>query len=178
MQKIDNWVAEFAASLFRRAYFLTSHRETAEDLVQETFLAAMQQMDKFEGKSSPKTWLFSILHHKTADYFGKKFQQPTTLTNDFFTPDGDWKTEHRPQLDWQDSPENLLDDEQFQKVLQKCLDDLPTAWRGAFLLKFLDGKKGTEICQDLNLTQTNYWQILHRAKLQLRFCLEHYWFKK
>lgn len=175
--EIEAWVEAYGEALYRRAIFLTSQPEAAEELVQETFLAALINFNKFERKSSPKTWLFSILHHKTADFFRKKLQKPESPPDNFFTPDGAWEETHRPLLDWQNSPVNLLDDADFQEVLQRCLDDLPELWRGAFLMKFLENRKGTEICQDLNLTPTNYWQILHRAKLQLRYCLEVYWFK-
>ena len=65
----------------------------------------------------------------------------------------------------------------FQKVLQKCLDALPEQWNMCVKLKYLTEKSGEEICQELNIAPTNYWQIVHRAKLQLRNCVENNWFK-
>lgn len=173
---LEDWVQQHSDSLFRRALFLTSNREVAEDIVQETFLAAVKAIDGFSGKSEPKTWLLGILNHKTADYFRQKFRNPE-VGADFFTASGDWKGELAPSKDWLNEPEHLLDIPDFQKVLHQCLDDLPETWRSAFLLKFLENKKGKAICQELGITQTNYWQMLHRAKLQLRHCVEVYWFK-
>ena len=174
---LEDWVKQYGDTLFRRALFLTSNREVAEDIVQETFLAAVKAIDGFSKKSEPKTWLLGILNHKTADYFRQKFRNPEIGANDFFTASGDWTSEKAPSKDWIDEPENLLDNSDFQKVLHQCLDDLPEIWRGAFLLKFLENKKGRVICQELGITQTNFWQMLHRAKLQLRHCIEIYWFK-
>lgn len=174
---LEQWVTLHADALFRRAFFLTSHRETAEDLVQETFLAAAQGMDSFAQKSSPRTWLFGILHHKTADHFRQAMRQPVSLTNEFFDDKGQWQKSLTPLLEWMSGPENLLDDADFERILQQCLDDLHPTWRGAFLLKFLENKKGKVICQELQLTPTNFWQIIHRAKLQLRHCLDMLWFR-
>ncbi|MDO8366633.1 MAG: sigma-70 family RNA polymerase sigma factor [Saprospiraceae bacterium] len=174
---LEDWVKKYSDILFRRAYFLTSNREVAEDIVQETFLAAVKAIEGFSWKSEPKTWLLGILSHKTADYFRQKFRNPEVGADDFFTTTGDWKGEQAPSSDWLSGTENLLDNVDFQKVLHQCLDDLPEIWRGAFLLKFLENKKGPVICQELGITQTNFWQILHRAKLQLRRCIEVYWFK-
>lgn len=174
---LEGWVIQYSDVLFRRALFLTSNREVSEDLVQETFLAALKAIKGFSGINEPKSWLLGILNHKTADYFRLKFRNPEVSAGDFFTNSGDWKGEQAPSRDWQNETENLLDNSDFQKVLHQCLDDLPEIWRGAFLLKFLQNKKGQVICQELGITQTNFWQILHRAKLELRYCLEVYWFK-
>ena len=71
----------------------------------------------------------------------------------------------------------MLDDAEFQTVLQKCLNALPEKWNLCVKLKYLTGKSGDEICQDLDITSSNYWQMIHRAKLQLRNCVETNWFK-
>jgi len=177
------WVADYADDLFQRALYLTSHRETAEDLVQETFLAAAQQVARFSGNSSPRTWLAAILRNKVADYFRDRYRkspnnQPEAAVEDsFFTPEGTWCPEAMP-AEWDDSPVNLLDDPNFSHVLEDCLKHLPPAWHGVVVYKFLEDRKGNEICQKLGITTTNYWQILHRAKLQLRHCLEKQWFNQ
>ncbi len=182
---IQSWVEAFSDKLYSWALYKTNNKETAEDLVQETFLAACESLKKFEGKSEPQTWLFGILNHKIADYFRKIYRNPilnnpgkdTTFINNFFDENGDWLKKERPQS-WGDEGQNLLDDHQFVQLLQVCLKELPDSWFAAINLKFLEQKKGDEICQELRLTATNYWQILHRAKLQLRKCLELKWFKK
>lgn len=179
-EELTNWVNEFTSELYKWAYYKTSSVETAEDLVQETFLAAAQKMDSFKGNSSPKTWLFAILNHKIIDYYRKSVNKPvpieTNTISAFFDEDGSWQQEKRPK-DWEDNEIHLLDDTDFQKVLQKCLDALPKQWNLCVKLKYLTEKSGEEICQELNIAPTNYWQIVHRAKLQLRNCIENNWFK-
>lgn len=182
MEKEDltNWVNEFTSDLYKWAYYKTSSAETAEDLVQETFLAASEKMSSFKGDSSPKTWLFAILNHKIIDYYRKSVKKPVLIESNtiswFFDADGRWQQDKRPK-DWEDDETHLLDDTDFQKVLQKCLDALPEQWNLCVKLKYLTEKSGEEICQELDITPTNYWQIVHRAKLQLRKCVENKWFK-
>lgn len=182
MEKDDltNWVNEFTNDLYKWAYYKTSSVETAEDLVQETFLAAAQKMDSFKGDSSPKTWLFAILNHKIIDHYRNSVNKPISLEANtisaFFDVDGSWQQEKRPK-EWEDDETHLLDDNDFQEVLQKCLDALPEQWNMCVKLKYLTEKSGEEICQELGIAPTNYWQIVHRAKLQLRDCIENNWFK-
>lgn len=178
---LTDWVNQFTNELYKWAYYKTSSVETAKDLVQETFLAAAQKMDSFKGDSSPKTWLFAILNHKIIDHYRKSVNKPVPIESNtisaFFDADGSWQQEKRP-IEWEDNETHLLDDTDFQKVLQKCLDALPEQWSLCVKLKYLTEKSGEEICQELNISPTNYWQIVHRAKLQLRNCVENNWFKK
>lgn len=182
---LSEWIDSYSEYLYSWAYYKTSHRETAEDMVQETFLAACQAIDKFENKSNPKTWLTSILNNKIYDYYKKKaksliqnFSQASDDSDSFlekyFDENGKWQTKSAPTT-W-DSDENLLDNSEFLEVLRFCIDNLPELWNFAVSLKFISNKKGSEICQDLDISQSNYWQILHRAKLQLRECIENNWY--
>jgi RNA polymerase sigma-70 factor (TIGR02943 family) len=186
---IKSWVEKFSDKMYSWAFYKTNSKETAEDLVQDTFLAAYQSLEKFEGKSNPKTWLFGILNNKIADHFRKSYRNTAINESDskqnssssffesFFDTDGKWLKEQQPH-DWADEGVNLLDDEVFIKVLQACMNNLPSSWFSAIQLRYLEEKKGDLICQELKITNTNFWQILHRAKLQLRKCLELNWFKK
>ena len=72
----------------------------------------------------------------------------------------------------------MLDDDEFQIVLNKCLDALPEQWGICVKLKYLTDKRGEEICQELDITPSNFWQIVHRAKLRLRDCIEKNWYSK
>lgn len=87
------------------------------------------------------------------------------------------KKDHKKLSDWQIEDDTLLDDEEFMEILEKYLKALPEKWSIAVKVKYLTGKNGKEICEKLNITSSNFWQILHRAKLHLRDCIETNWFK-
>jgi len=176
-KQISDWVNAYTADLMRWAYAKTSNQEIARDLVQETFLAAVEKPENFKGQSNPKTWLFSILNHKIIDHYRKKkpFKAPDDKAfSRYFDSQGSWLDSAKPHP-WDDDDEHLLDNEDFNRILQICMDALPEAWSYSIKLKYLSEKKGEEICQELGLSTTNYWQIIHRAKLQLRECIENNW---
>lgn len=177
---VKQWVEQYTDDLYRRAYNKTNHRETSEDLVQEVFQAALINFDTFENRSNPKTWLFAILNHKIVDFYRKKVNQPVSIENEifskFFDDDGGWQPEKQPK-EWRESEGHLLDDDDFQEILRKCLEALPEKWNTCIKLKYLTEKNGEEICQELDIAPTNLWQIIHRAKLQLRDCVEKNWFQ-
>jgi len=70
-----------------------------------------------------------------------------------------------------------LEKKEFWEVFQKCQEKLPQTSSDAFTLKEVDKMSGKEICEILNITQANFWVLLHRARLQLRKCLEDNWFE-
>ena len=178
---IEKMVELYTDQLYTFAFYKTSDKETAEDLVQETFLAALKGFEKFENRSELKTWLLTILKNKIADHFRKAYKNNTnksTSINQFFDETENWNSNQRPQ-DWEIEDEShLLDNVEFSKTLNSCIDKLPSHWRTSLLLKYIEEKKTELICQELKISTTNYWQILHRTKLQLRKCLELNWFKK
>lgn len=186
---IKCWVDLYSDNMYSWAYHKTGNKETAEDLVQDTFLAAVNAFSKFEGKSNPKTWLFSILNNKIVDFYRMEVKNPvineasqnvhegTTFFDTLFDTNGGWLNNQVPG-NWGTTPEHLLDNKDFVGVLQLCMSKLPAHWSATVRLKYLEEKKAEHICQELGIATTNYWQILHRAKLQLRKCLEKGWFKK
>jgi len=157
--------------MYSWAFRKVSDAELAKDLVQDTFLAATEKIETFKGESSPKTWLFSILNFKIIDHYRAKVKLPVKLEDqtfsNFFTADGEWLPDKRPGK-WNDEGGHLLDNVEFNAVLKMCIDALPEKWSLSVKLKYLMSKKGEEICQELGITTSNYWQIMHRAKLQLR----------
>lgn len=188
-RNISEWVSLYSDDLYRWAFHKTSDKETAEDLVQETYLAAFKAFDKFQGKSLPKTWLFSIMNNKIMDYHRKRFKSTTynesqlsgkqekgDVFENLFDDSGTWNSDVRPN-DWQDLEVHLLDNIEFKTVLTGCIKKLPKNWDSAIQFKYLKEQNAKEICKELGITSSNYWQILHRAKLQLRMCLEKNWFK-
>lgn len=181
---LEKWVNQFSDELFSWALYKTSSKETAEDLVQETFLAAFHKLDTFQGKSQPKTWLFSILNNKVIDYYrlsAKTTKQTFSLTENsgyelsdgLFNETENWKSNDINPI-W-DQEEELLDNPEFNNMMQDCMEDLPQKWKIAVTSKYLTDKNTDEICQELEITVSNYWQIVHRAKLLLKKCLEVKW---
>lgn len=147
---------------------------SAEDLVQETFLAAYKGWDKFNKEASARTWLFSILKHKLMDHYRKHYRQAATVSSgdEFFDADGNWKPEMKPV----DSEElHLLDDHEFNRVLLHCRKSLPENLFAVIQMKYYSQLDADSICKELNITPTNYWQLMHRAKLKLRDCLQKNW---
>ena len=177
---LAGWVESYTSDLFTWALHKTSDEELARDLVQDTFMAAAEKLDGFREDSSPKTFLFSILNHKIIDHYRRKVNKPVKLDEEklsnVFNADGEWLGSSKPQ-EWKEDETNLLDDDDFQSVLRKCIGNLPDNWNACITLKYLQEKKTEEICQDLGITTSNYWQMMHRVKLQLRECIENIWFK-
>ncbi len=179
--EITSWVKAYTADLFAYALSKVSDKATAEDIVQNTFLSAFESYDKFENKSGAKTWLFSILKHKIADYYRQKYKQVEHHSVDgtadaLFDENGRLKAPCS-SIQWRMNDE-LLDDKEFLQALQHCIEGLPKKMSTVVELKYLNG--GTDsgsVCQQLNITQANFWQIMHRAKLLLKTCIENKWFK-
>lgn len=172
------WVNEFSDGLYSWAYFKTSNKELAEDLVQETFLSAYKGIENFKNESQPKTWLFRILNNKIIDYYRKAATQKEqnidneTAINSLFDDKNHWNSTINFSLE---EEENLLDNTEFIETLNNCINKLPSNWRIAIESKYQNDIKAQDICKDLNITQSNYWQIIHRAKLQLKICIEKNW---
>jgi RNA polymerase sigma-70 factor (TIGR02943 family) len=181
---LSTWVDLYSDDLLRWAEYKLSAKNIAEDLVQDCFMAAFQAYEKFEGRSNAKTWLFSILNRKIADYYRshqsdfKNYADPHIAaaedqTAAIFSSDGHWENMD-PDPIWEDE-KSLLDRPDFHQKFQACLEDLPVLWREVIHSKYIQGLGGQEICQALDISTTNYWQITHRAKLLLKTCIETYW---
>jgi len=165
----------------------TSDAELAKDLVQETFLAGLRSMENFKGNSSERTWLYSILKFKIADYY-RKASTKQEITNSkmrinedasldpYFTDDGSWKENTRPK-DWGIDYSCPIENKELSIALNNCIEKLTHNQRQLIVLKLVEEVEVEKICKELKITATNYWVIIHRAKLQLRSCLEQNWFK-
>ena len=183
------WVDEHGDYLFKYANFRLRDTSAAEDVVQETFLAAIKAYERFEGRGSERTWLVGILKHKITDHFRKHLREaPIGEAEDdgpehgeFFTRtdgwDHHWNNNYAP-TDWHATPEQLVEQDAFWKVFNDCLSPLPKRTACAFTFREVDGLSSEEICDLLSISVNNLWVILHRARLHLRNCLEHNWFRR
>ncbi len=185
----EKWVDNYADYLFSYAISRISKEEEARDLVQDTFLSALKAKDSFKGAASEKTWLVSILKRKVIDRYRKNavrketsFEESDTykvayshyFTEEGFIP-GEWQKQARPQQ-W-NATDGKIEQGEFRKILAACLDKLPKAWSAVFSMKHLEEESSETICKELEISPSNYWVIIHRAKLQMRECLEKNWFK-
>jgi len=179
----DQWVKEHGDYLFSFAISRISSREVAEDLVQETMMSAFQAKEKFRGDSSERTWLISILKRKVIDHYRKQSRNPEVLsdTTSFFytggSQAGSWDKEHAP-TSWDQYRIDDEDEEGLLKVIQYCISLLPGKMQNTFSMKTLDEISTEEICKELGISESNLWVLLHRARLQLRECVERQWYKK
>jgi RNA polymerase sigma-70 factor (TIGR02943 family) len=177
---VKEWVNDYADYLYRYALCRVSDEESARELVQETFLAALESLHSFEQRSTMQTWLTSILRNKIADEYRRKAKtKPLHTENgkeDFFEENGFWKEAYQPKPFGLEA-DTALHNKEFDNILKKCLKKLPSLWNAVFTLKLLDEEKTTAICNKLQITASNYWVIIHRAKLNLRDCLQKTWFK-
>lgn len=178
--QIIEWVNTYTEELLSWTMHKISDSENAKDIVQDTFLAVAKSFDRFKEESNPKTWIFSILNNKISDYYRKKYRQDTKVDYDilssFFTDSGEWNDDKQPQH-WQNDEKNLLDDLKFIEILNYCLEHLPDKFNTVIKMKYYSEKNPKEICQELEISSTNMWQMMHRAKLKLRECVETGWFK-
>lgn len=176
------WVSNYADYLYRYAYTRIDDNEHARDLVQETFLAALESWERFDGRSSEKTWLTAILKNKIFDVYRKKStalnKQSISLNgldnDEFFESNGHWKKEHYPESFGIEEPLEL-ENKEFDSILKACMKKLPPLWKSVFSMKHIDEETSETICAQLNLTTSNFWVISHRAKVCLRECLQRNW---
>jgi len=180
---LETQIAEHQAYLMRFARLQLRNEAWAEDAVSETMLAALSKPQSFGNRSQLKTWMVGILKHKVIDILRQR-RREVTLDD---RPDGDgseeldalmFKTDghfaSRPS-DW-GNPEQELNSRQFFAVLEACAEKLPAAMGRVFLMREWLELPCDEICKELNLTSTNLYVQLHRARLRLRECLELNWF--
>lgn len=175
------WVDQYGNYLYTYAYYRVNSSEVAQDLVQETFVAALKARDSFQGKSTEKTWLVSILKRKIIDHYRKQTRSREEVESNQSSPfisegpdRGKWDPHHRPR-EWPDDPSGM-DRETFYRVLEMCMSLLPEKWSGVFRLRTLEELPAEQVCKELGITSSNFWVIMHRARLRLRECFEKNWY--
>lgn len=167
--------------LLRYARLQLANPAQAEDVVQETLLAALEGGERFSGRSSLRTWLTGILKHKIIDQI-RRSRREQPLADDeqseaeaidaLFVADGHWRGSPG---DW-GNPESALDNSHFWKAFELCLQRLPARTAEVFRMREVMELSTEDICKATGISATNCWVMLHRARLVLRECLQITWF--
>lgn len=174
-----DWLDLYGDALYRYAMLRVQDESLAEDLVQETLLAALRSRERYAGDASEKTWLIGILKHKIVDLFRKSSRE--TVDDEMiyqnlescFDEQGHWRID----LGEWSGPEKALEQEQFWQVLSECVKRMPPRLARLFVLREIEGMECDEIVRVLPVSTTNnLWVMLSRMRLQLRNCLDVHWF--
>ncbi len=163
-------VNDHARPLYRAARGMGFREEEAEDLVQDVLMTFLETLDHFEGRSQIRTWLFGILHRKALErrrdlYRSERHDSIDEVFESRFDASGKWV---RPPEDLH----QLLESKEMGAAIEQCLDGLPPSQREVFVLREMEGEQTAEICSILGITATNMSVLLHRARTQLRECIE------
>lgn len=175
------WLEQYGDVLYRFARARVRDSFAAEDLIQETLLAAYRSRESFSGRSTVSTWLIGILKHKIMDYYRKLTPESGDAgIEDFaysmdtlFTEKEKWKI--KPG-DWGGDPKNVYERKELMTVIHTCLGDMPEKMARIYTLRELEGATTSEICELFGTGKNNCWVILYRARMLLRRCLEVNWF--
>jgi len=185
----DELVNQHHSALIRMAMGYVADREVAEEVVQDTWMAVIESLDRFEGRSSLRTWVCGILIHKAKDR-GIREKRHTTFSafesydddNDEavdpsrFQQTGEWAGHWAfPPQPWDDqTPEKLLASQQAVNAMQRAIDALPTTLKEVLILRDVEGVDAKEVCELLKITETNLYVRLHRARERVRAAVETY----
>lgn len=184
MATFEQQIAELRSYLLKFAMLQLRNTAWAEDAVSETVLAALSKPQAFGNRSQLKTWLVGILKHKVIDALRHHRREvcaaePSDDANEdpleyiAFKADGHYA---EAPADW-GNPEEQINSKQFFNILEACASQLPPTQGRLFLMREWLELSVEEICKELDLTSTNLYVQLHRARLRLRECLELNWFK-
>jgi RNA polymerase sigma-70 factor, ECF subfamily len=177
----------YGAGMLRVAQMYVSSRAVAEEVVQEAWLGVLNGIGRFEGRSSLKTWLFRIVANtaKTrgmresrslpfsafADDEGEPTVSPDRFLGSGERFPGHWSV---PPGNWARLPEGSLLAAETMEVVRRAIDRLPPAQRSVLTLRDVEGLEADEVCNALDLTETNQRVLLHRARAKVRAALEEY----
>ncbi len=185
MSSFEDQIVSLRDYLLKFARLQLRNDAWAEDAVSETVLAALAKPQAFGNRSQLKTWLVGILKHKVVDALRHHHREISGLesTEDdntdpleaiAFKANGHFA---EPPADW-GNPEQQASSQQFFEILEACASKLPATQGRLFLMREWLELSSEEICKELQLTPTNLYVQLHRARLRLRECLELHWFMK
>lgn len=177
----EKWVSLYADYLFNYTISRLNDKDLAKDLVQDTFFSALKAKENFKGESSERTWLIAILKRKIVDYYRKinSTKGKAEVRMNFYADgerEGEWLEESVP-TDWSGEIDKKIENQELALVLEKCISDLPEKYAMVFRMKTIQQIETEDICKELDISTSNLWVIIHRARTQLRKCMEKKWFK-
>jgi RNA polymerase sigma-70 factor (ECF subfamily) len=176
----EQWVDSYGDYLYRYALLRLKDDASAQDAVQETFLAGIKGLDRFDGRVDVKYWLRGILRNKIVDHIRKSVREHPVddregmdIVDQFsFKTFGIGPRKPKP---WQFDPHQEYEKSEFWEVFQQCLSRLKGNIQQVFVLKMLEGMPTDEVCKVLEIEPNHLWVLNHRARKQLKSCLEVHW---
>jgi len=177
----SEWVDAYSDYLYRYALSRLRDVNAAEESLQETFLAGIRYQSQFQGLGSQRAWLLGILKRKIIDYVRSRArlkqvpgdEDETELENRLFDESGFWR---KGASRWAHESMRHVESEELLQVVRRCLSHVPENQANAFVLSVLEDMSTEEICAELDITQSNLWVRLHRARLHLANCVGSHWY--
>lgn len=172
------WVDKYSDYLYNYTIVRVNDPIVAQDLISETFLAGLKSKKNFKGEASERTWLIAILKRKIIDYYrkrnSKKGQAEVHINYKNEDDEGDWLEEHG--TDPSRNIEERMENRELGLAILSCLEELSEKQAEIFKLKTIEGYDTETICKEYNITPSNLWVIIHRARKILADCLQKNWF--
>lgn len=176
----SQWVDRYGDYLFRYAYSRLRDTAASEEVVQETFLAGVRYSQQYSGQGAERAWLLGILKRKIIDHVRARqkhaassgYEDENDLTAQFFDGTGNWKP---GILGWAPAPDEKVEMDELWNVVKDCLSHLPKGQADVFMLSVIEGLDSAEICKELEISPSNFWVRMHRARLGLANCVSQKW---
>ena len=175
----NKWIDLYSDYLFNYTITRVNDRDIAQDLVKDTFFAGLKSMKNFKGEASERTWLVSILKRKIIDYYRKiNSNKGKAEVRVNFSEEGDeegsW-LEKRVADPFDKTAEDNIENKELGLAIHDCLTKLPEKHAEIFKMKTILGYETEVICNEFDITASNLWVIIHRARTALASCLDDNW---
>lgn len=174
----NEWVDRYSDYLYNYTIVRVNDHEVTQDLISETFLAGLKSAVNFKGEASERTWLISILKRKIIDHYrktnSKKGKAEVRMNYSDEDSEGDW-LEERVSDPFDKTAEETMENEELGMAIHNCLDTLNIKQATIFKMKTIDNFDTEAICNEFEITPSNLWVIIHRARTAMANCLEKNW---
>lgn len=176
----EEWVDRYGDYLHAFALSRLRSENAAEEVLQDTFVAAIHSLQQFSGKGSQRGWLMRILRRKIVDHIRQRVKRRATVSLDreydptplVFDEQGRWMKGAFPTI----SPDQIVESKELWQIIQSCLARIPQTQADVFVLSVFEEMETSRICEELEISAANVWTRLHRARLGLAKCVGAKWF--